>query len=816
MAAIVKELEGEFGEDNIRERAKAYESTYAGVYDGATAMDIAEELCADVYAGINNTELSEIVNSAAEGLQGEEEGEAKYSKKLGGYFPDISVSAKDISTFGISNINNLSEVKEKVYNALTDSFISNENLSKPITNIDTGMRIEIWRGGINETFGNASAYRALSTEMKKAKLATMQSLAKLIKYGEVRTANINTPNSKNPSSQATFAYLTAPISIDGTTYDVNMDIKRTPSGNRFYIHKIRIASGSKVQGNTAVTPIKNPLATSYYAQNSEKVNTEGKYSVSPENEDTRFSLAEIDNYNEKTYNERGWVFVNDVLSGVQRKHLSEGLSEIRVNTNLSNYPNSTAFTRTQNGEYIIPVSNEDGVQNTFVYTDGNINDPKISSVVYIGLDNETDIDKVRSGIYEREKQGKSAVSSGVVSNYSEIITEYRPQDFESYQELAGQRANRTTAYHFDTDEQNGSGNTGETESIIKQADDNNTPNELKPYYDSFQVAKEMSKSGSTGGQIFNKTGWVELGKGNWEYGFNNILPTGDRGDIIVSLDGEINGSTKGSLGVGSSENTQVSERDAKGNRIVGGSADRGILRSWQLLSKAERNGVSRLVRDFTSNPSRELRKLLDEVGGNEAFAERIYADYVDGKVVAERWRPLVPQISQLLKEFDNLFLDYASANTEAFFDVKYSKPLNPTQIAKDTYPTTVEPSLKPKDVQKVGNEQSNLFGSALTSNIIDDTFKKMIKGDKNIETYDIQGCGLNGFTSKCIERSRLTITGVTICTGDNYKAESKQCSYLADTQNGVLTSRRGKITHAAKAPSPPNMKRVPKIGTLFL
>lgn len=76
---MASDLEEQFGEENIRERARQYESAYSGVYDSAGSLDIIEELCADVYAGMNNADLSQIVNKAVEGLEGEANGDTRFS-----------------------------------------------------------------------------------------------------------------------------------------------------------------------------------------------------------------------------------------------------------------------------------------------------------------------------------------------------------------------------------------------------------------------------------------------------------------------------------------------------------------------------------------------------------------------------------------------------------------------------------------------------------------------------------------------------------------------------------------------------------------
>ena len=226
--------------------------------------------------------------------------EVKYSKKLGGYNPDIRVTTEGIAdTFAIENINNLPEVKKKVYNYLLNKYISTVEQSKPITNIDTGMKIEIWRKGINETFGNAKAYKDLSPKMKKAKLATMTNLAKMIKYGEVR-AN-EQPNEHNPNSPTAYAYLTSPITIDEKKYVVNMDIRKSEMGNRFYIHKIKMTDEvTKLKLNN-LNKSNTSSANNNISQNDDIVNSNIR--KKSEN-DTQYSLDPDVESQMKTLNEQ--------------------------------------------------------------------------------------------------------------------------------------------------------------------------------------------------------------------------------------------------------------------------------------------------------------------------------------------------------------------------------------------------------------------------------------------------------------------------------------------------------------------------------
>jgi len=234
---------------------------------------------------------------AAVGESSSERKEAKYSQKMGGYFPNIEVSSEDIKAFKIRDIYNISEVKNKVYSYLLNKYISTEGKMKPIKNIDTGMEIYIYRGGINETFGNAKAYKSLSQNMKITKLATMTSLAKLIKYGEVRAEEAN--NYHNPNSKVTYAYLTSPIIVDGKKYNVNIDIRKSDRGNKFYIHTIKIADGAPKQEIYSRTKLIEPSADTNISQSENSVNNiisenSGKHTKSFETDEEQVEFTKDD------------------------------------------------------------------------------------------------------------------------------------------------------------------------------------------------------------------------------------------------------------------------------------------------------------------------------------------------------------------------------------------------------------------------------------------------------------------------------------------------------------------------------------------
>ena len=152
-------------------------------------------------------------------------------------YPGITINTKDVCEYNISNINNKHEVMRKVYNDFKNRYISNENMVKKIYNIDTRMYIEIWKKGSLETFGNDKYYKDMPEKMKIYKIATMEYLAKLIKYAKRRCKDARNYHYKK--SKVIYSYLTIDVKIDNVVYKINMDIRRSPDGiNRFYIHSL--------------------------------------------------------------------------------------------------------------------------------------------------------------------------------------------------------------------------------------------------------------------------------------------------------------------------------------------------------------------------------------------------------------------------------------------------------------------------------------------------------------------------------------------------------------------------------------------------
>lgn len=157
-------------------------------------------------------------------------------------FPIIEIDS-NIDDYKIKNLNNKNEVMKKVSNKLEKKYLSNKNQIKYITNIETGIKIEIWKKGIKETFGNDKYYLYLSPKIKRAKIASMRSLAKLVKYAKVRGEDAK--NYHNENSKVMYSYLVSQIKIDNDLYKVTIDIRKSPDGrNKFYIHNLSNKNGN--------------------------------------------------------------------------------------------------------------------------------------------------------------------------------------------------------------------------------------------------------------------------------------------------------------------------------------------------------------------------------------------------------------------------------------------------------------------------------------------------------------------------------------------------------------------------------------------
>ena len=206
------------------------------------------------------------------------------------------------------------------------------------------------------------------------------------------------------------------------------------------------------------------------------------------NPDVRYSLSAIDDYTEKQYNDYGWVRVNDVLSA--REYTD-------FNRKMNNLSAEIRRGKTASGEYIIPVNDlmgeRFGVDNVLVFAKGTYQNPKITRVIRIGLDNETDIEIIRSDIYEWEKRN-SALAGEIISRVygEELVRQYTVGTFQNYRESKAEwrrqrsriESGRVVANSREVQDGRGDSRSDQRDvrySVSQNRDDNYVTNRLKNY-----------------------------------------------------------------------------------------------------------------------------------------------------------------------------------------------------------------------------------------------------------------------------------------------------------------------------------------------
>ena len=214
--------------------------------------------------------------------------------------------------------------------------------------------------------------------------------------------------------------------------------------------------------------------------------------------------------------------VNDVLS--DREYAD-------FNRKMNNLSAEIRRGKTASGEYIIPVNDMQGerfgVNNVLVFAKGTYQNPKITRVIRIGLDNETSIEIIRRDIYEWEATARQE-SAFYQSLYgTSLISEVTPASCRSYQESKIEWRRRGSGSEsggidgFDREIQDGRGDSRSDQrdvrySVSQSRDENYVNNRLKSYtysdVDKIVENLTINKYGreqktspqDTGGQPFGK------------------------------------------------------------------------------------------------------------------------------------------------------------------------------------------------------------------------------------------------------------------------------------------------------------------------
>ncbi len=137
-------------------------------------------------------------------------------------------------------------------------------------------------------------------------------------------------------------------------------------------------------------------------------------------------------YTKEQYTKWAWVRANDLLTRQQMDDFWDKWTSTK---------RGVRFVKNKNNEYIIPVCNltwdEYGVDNHLVYAKRLKDNPVITKVVKIQLENETEIDIVRRDILRNEEQYNDEALELVKDYYGEeLICIFSQQDMPSYREYS--------------------------------------------------------------------------------------------------------------------------------------------------------------------------------------------------------------------------------------------------------------------------------------------------------------------------------------------------------------------------------------------
>ena len=143
-----------------------------------------------------------------------------------------------LNGFGITMPKDSVHVQRQVLSTLEkEGFFTDAELRRRTdTNEETGMVIETNKSGIDETFDKAN-YERVGRWKKFAKLATIRRIPEVIRYGHMVTHNAQNMHG-GPARNKSFAYIEHTIEEDGKSITLQLDIKKSPQKNKFWVHKV--------------------------------------------------------------------------------------------------------------------------------------------------------------------------------------------------------------------------------------------------------------------------------------------------------------------------------------------------------------------------------------------------------------------------------------------------------------------------------------------------------------------------------------------------------------------------------------------------
>ena len=171
-------------------------------------------------------------------------------------------------------------------------------------------------------------------------------------------------------------------------------------------YKKRNSANSRGSENSSNTLRDATASKDSIHQSSSKINPSEQKTSEKDFQPSEFSLSTknrgVDNYTEKQYNDFGWAYEENALSGGKRDDFHSKFAQV--------VKGRVSAPKTKNGEYMIAVSDiydsdMEGVNNTIVYAKGSIESPEITRVLDIDEYEETILDPIRRRIYDFERRG---------------------------------------------------------------------------------------------------------------------------------------------------------------------------------------------------------------------------------------------------------------------------------------------------------------------------------------------------------------------------------------------------------------------------
>lgn len=176
----------------------------------------------------------------------------------------------------------------------------------------------------------------------------------------------------------------------------------------------------------------------------------------------------IANYTEAQYNKYGWARVNGVLNKAQNADF---------NAKFRSPAKYILENRTSNRELIIPVSDSSsenyGVNNVLVFVKGSFQNPTITKIIKIDLDNETDVDVIRRIFYDQRYSDRAIAIAQHYFGYG-LINEFGREDYGDYWTHRRRASQRSNSWQNEGDNQiefDGRGNDRETRNTQKRSSD---------------------------------------------------------------------------------------------------------------------------------------------------------------------------------------------------------------------------------------------------------------------------------------------------------------------------------------------------------